>query len=187
MPVFYLLKSEIARIIYKNGETQSYHASFGPVDNESPTTTMIYSTPRWHSRAFTDDLSSYNSVELKRVLDFYKTKAKVGKFMAMAFGATGSVAAIAGAVLLIKGKKSSDGYGQDDSKREMGVGLLTSGLGAGVSVGLIGGLSFKKYKRKALLVEKELMNREVSLNQLKIRPSYNPFSKNASLSIALQF
>ena len=185
-PVFLTLKSEIARILFGNGEEESFSATVGLMNMGS---SGVYSDTPWKVPGFMDNLPGRNSLELKHSLDFYKSKARERKVMAAAFGVVGGVAAIAGIILMnsVDAKSGYSYYGSDYEKRKGGELLLVAGLGTGILVGVIGGLTSRKYKSKALLVEKELAKRKVSQNQLKIRPSFDPYQRNVSVSLSLQF
>lgn len=188
-PIFHTHKSEIAKIIYGNGETEIFTFLAAPVPVNTTEPVILYPIPPWQIPEFMSNLPYHTTHDLNRSLEFYRSKSRSTKTAAIAIGSIGTAAAIVGVILLANSKEySSYGYSYTDpEKQEIGTLLTIGGLGVGISIGLIGGLKSKQYRRKALLVEKELAKRKPRSSELKIHPSLNPFGKSMGISIALQF
>lgn len=189
-PVFHILKTDVAKITYGNGETETFanYVASSPSNSETPL--IFYPINPWLQRDFTNNLNAWRPQELRSAYQFYNSKAKSTKIVALVFGALGTAATVTGIVLLASSKKYYSSYGyyyEDYNKKEIGRGLTIGGLITGATVGLIGGINSKNYRRKAEKVRGELLKRNESLTKISLQPGYNPFNKSASLSLILNF
>ena len=187
-PTFHILKSDIARINYGNGEFQIFQNQPDALSNNSAGTVIYYPTSPWLQKDFVNNLGIWRPEDLKGAHRFYKDKSRTLKAAAIIFGVLGSAAAVTGIVLVINASREDTyGYRYNNMNREIGIPLIVSGSITGLVVGIAGGTTSKKYRRNMSLIEDELSRRKVPLSNLKIRPGYNPFNKIGSLSLVLNF
>ncbi len=187
-PVFHVLKSDIARVMYGNGETETFKIQ--PPLPGSPGNVILYPMNPWIQSGFTDDLKPWRSEDLKSAYTFYNSKAKASRTAAIVAGSIGAAATIAGIILVSGAKeiKNANGYYYEDyEKKQLGTGLIVAGLVAGTTVGTIGLIRTAVYRRKAKLVNDELIIRKETLGQLGIQPTFDPGTRNVSLSFSLRF
>ncbi len=187
-PTFHLLKSDIAKIIFGNGEVQTFSSlATGSLDTK-PGSVILYPITPWIQKDFVNDLSIWRATDLRNAYKFYTDKAKSRKKAAIVFGSIGAAATIAG-IIVATNRNWYDAYGNHyySSSDDYGAMLIAGGLTSGLLVGIIGGVTSKRYRRNANLVEQELKKRNEHLTSFSIRPSINPLTKNGSLSLVLKF
>ena len=184
-PVFHILKNDVAKVIYGNGETETFKQQ--QVSRASPENVILYPMNPWIQNGFTDDLKPWRTEDLKSAHTFYNSKAKGAKIAGIVAASIGGAATIAG-IILVSRPREYNGYGYYYSeKRDLGTGLIVAGLVAGTTIGTIGLVRSTVYRRKAKLVNEELIKRKEALGQLGIQPAFNLATRNASLSFLLTF
>ena len=187
-PIFHLLKSDISRILYGNGETETFPNHRHLPLHEKEGTIILYPTSPWLQKDFTHNLQIWRTQDLKSAYQFYRAKTKSTKIVGTVLSALGGGAVIAGIIVLNPRQESNPyGYSSYNEYQELGTFLVGSGLGLGVTAGIIGILRSKSYRRRADLVDKELKKRGDPFSFMKIRPAYNLFNHSGSLSLALKF
>ena len=187
-PTFHILKSDIARINYGNGESQVFHYQANAMSNNNAGTVIYYPTSPWLQKDFVNNLGIWRQEDLKGAHRFYKDKSRTLKTATIIFGVLGSAAVVTGIVLVISGSRDDAyGYRYNNMNREIGIPLIVSGAITGLIVGIAGETTSKKYRRNMRIIEDELSRRKEPLSNLKIRPGYNPFNKIGSLSLVLNF
>lgn len=187
-PTFHLLKSDIAKIIFGNGETQTFSNQVIASSDTKRGSVILYPVTPWAQRDFINDLSIWRPTDLRKAYKFYNDKSKSRKRSAIIFGSLGAAATIAG-ILVATNRNWYDSYGNHyySSSDDYGAALIVGGLTTGLLVGIIGGVTSKRYHRNAILVESELKKRNENLTSFSIRPSLNPVNKSGSLSLVLKF
>jgi hypothetical protein len=180
-PLFNILKSDIARIVYGNGETEIFQIPAGTPFLGDPGSVIMYPVAPWRSPGFLDNLSVWTPDELKSAKRFYQNGIKSAKSQAVVFISVGAAASFLGVILL----KTNDDYYYSEPKPGAVV------IGAGIGLGVIGSLvsygRARNFQQRRQQVDGELARRRITLNQLRIRPWLNPFARSASVSLALQF
>lgn len=185
-PLFYISKSDVAKVIYGNGESETFLNVKELVFKDNKENIVIFPVTPWTQRGFTDDLTIWKANELKSAFKFYKAKEKSSKTMGIFFGLFATAATITGVVLVRDAKqKSSYGYYYSDyDKKQIGIAVIVCGLSSGITIGTLGGLKSKKNRRMASLVQQELVRRKEPLSVF-LNPGYN--NKTGSLSLTLNF
>ncbi len=180
-PLFNILKSDIARIVYGNGETEVYVMPVvAPLyDNDA---VIMYPISPWRSPGFLDDLSIWKPEELKSARTFYQTGVKSAKAKSMVFIGVGAAASVLGIILIAT--QRNEYYEVHPSTGEI---ALIGGVGFGVIGGLACYRKARNYRRNVQQVEGELAKRRVTGTQWRIRPLVNPNTRSASVSLAFQF
>ena len=119
-PLFQILKSEVARVIYGNGETEDFsnHALAPPPIQQSPL--MYYPINPWLQRDFTDNLNIWRPQELRSAFKFYDLKSKSATRIGLVFGILGAASTITGIVLISNSNRNdSNGYYYNDVNRDI--------------------------------------------------------------------
>lgn len=188
-PVFHILKSDIARVIYGNGETETFHISAVRQGYRNSETMIYYPSSPWLFPDFTSRLTEWTPDELRGARSFYVSKYNARKATAIVSGSMGLTFSIIG-IVLISSSRTNDVYGyytNDTEKRQIGQLMLVGGLSAGIPITIANGVRAKKYKQKAALVEGEMATRKLSAGQLRFRPSFNAGNRSASVFLTYQF
>lgn len=187
-PVFHILKSDVAKVLYGNGETETFkRQKTAPVNSGN---VIVYPMSPWTQPGFTDDMKPWRSEDLKSAHTFFNSKARAAKTSAIVAASVGGAAAIAGIILVRKAKRYNNDYGyhyEDYDQKQLGTGLIVGGLVTGTVVGTIGLIKGTMYRRKAKLVNEELVKRKEPLALISIQPTVDFARKNASLSFSLSF
>ena len=187
-PIFHILKSDISRILYGNGETETFSNQRNLPFQEKAGTIILYPTSPWLQKDFTNNLQIWRTQDLKSAYQFYRAKTKSTKTVGIILSAVGAGAVIAGIIVLNPRQDSNPyGYSSYNEYKDLGVFLVASGFGSGLTAAIIGIKHSKNYRRRAGLVVEELKKRNEPFLGIRIRPSYNPFSKSGSFSFALKF
>lgn len=200
---FAIYKSEVATIIYRNGdkltfggtaeipapattnETYFSESTVPPVvpynDREQPARPAV---PR-SSRAA---IENANSETLRRNYNFYVKKANTYRTMGVVGILGGITMSAVGIGLIANGANTYNMYGttQGEGRIIAGTFLFMGGLGAGIPLTVIGFVKKRSYTKKALLVQEELRRRKVPLS-MHIKPVYSPFTNTAQLGLTMNF
>ena len=189
-PVFHILKSDIVRVVYGNGETETLHIATVRPGGRNSESMIYYPSSPWLFPDFTTRLTDWTPDELRGARNFYNSKFNARKATAIVSGAMGLTFSIIG-IVLISSSRTNDGvygyYTDDGDKRQIGQLMLVGGLGAGIPITIANGVRAKKYRKKTALVEGELAARKLSAGQLKFRPSFNANTHSASVFLTYQF
>jgi hypothetical protein len=186
-PVFYISKSEIAKVQYGNGETETFSVpKYKPQIGRE--TVIMYPVSPWLQRDFTNDLSPWRSDDLRKAYQFYNAKAKSSKRIGLIFGVLGVAATVTG-IIFVSNSRNTDsfGYYYNSENRQIGTGLIVAGVATGISVGIASGIGVGKYRRKANIVMEELVERKEPLVHLSIKPGVNLATRSAGLTFSLTF
>ncbi|MBE9465141.1 hypothetical protein ACFP1I_16000 [Dyadobacter subterraneus] len=185
-PVFHLLKSDIAKIIFGNGEILTFSNQINSPSANKQGSVILYPVRPWVQKEFINDLSIWRTTDLRNAYKYYNDRSKTGKIAAIILGSAGGAAAIAG-IIWATNRNKHDPYGYYSSTDDGPTVLIVAGLSTGLLGGLIGGIKSKKDHSNAILVGEELKKRNESLTSFGIRPTLNPLTKSGSLSLILKF
>jgi hypothetical protein len=187
-PTFHILKSDVAKVDYGNGESETFPGvdSRGGVADDN--NVILYSPYPWTQRNFTDDLSIWRPRQLTSGYKFYQGKEKSAKTLGLTFAAMGGATTIVGILMAANNKpKEYYGYYHNNQNRDIGNLLIIAGLSTGIIVGVISAVTYGKYHRRALLVKDELGKRNIPLSGVRVLPHYDFQTKNAGLSLRFSF
>jgi hypothetical protein len=187
-PTFHILKSDVSKVVYGNGESETFPSFDNRARVADGDNVILYAPYPWTQRDFTDDLSIWRPRDLKSGYNFYQGKARSSKNIGLTFAALGSAATIAG-IIMVTNNRSKDMYGYyyNNQNREIGTFLIVAGLGSGIIVGVISAVTTGKYRRRAALVKDELEKRNIPLSGISVQPHYDFRTRNTGLSLRLSF
>jgi hypothetical protein len=188
-PVFSVNKSEVASIVYGNGEVENFNLPQEIYFDEAPAPVTPYrnSAPAT-SRPRNGSLESQNTDQLRTNYNFYLKKAARYKKINL-IGVIGGVAFIGGGIGLISnGVNKLNLYGGNNGGGEIygGTLMFLAGLGGGIPLTIVGAVKKRSYTKKALLVQEELRRRKAPLS-VHINPVYNPANHSTGLSLRMTF
>ena len=192
-PVFSVAKTEIATIIYGNGEVENISAPNEQYFGETNVPPVVsYQKTEAPEQVYTGAqgiIRGRTTQQLQSNYRLYLKKAASYKTMGIVGISAGTLLTVIGIVTISSAADTynSNTYGSSttnyDAKLAGGVLLAMAGLGAGIPLTIIGLVKKNSYNKKALLVRDELRRR----NELSFRPGYNVASRAGYLSLRMTF
>ena len=191
-PVFSVTKTEIATIIYGNGEVEHIAATneqyFGETNVPPVVNYQRNETPERVYNGVQGGLSARDTKQLKSNYKLYLRKAASYKTMSIVGVSAGALLTVIGIVTISSATDTYNStYGASttsyDAKVAGGTLLMLAGLGAGIPLTIIGLVKKKSYNKKALMVRDELRRR----NELSFQPGYNPANQTGFLTLKMKF
>jgi hypothetical protein len=192
-PVFSVSKSEIASILYGNGETEHFTAQSQVYFDEAPVPPVTSSKP-YTGKALPfynlpiRTVQEWDSNQLRANYKFYLKKANTYKNVGSVGAFGGIILTGVGAILINSADKRSYGLhnGTFPEIEIAGVLFVTAGIGAGIPLTIIGFVKKKSYTKKALIVKDELRRRKQPL-AVHWAPCFNPVNQSANLAVKISF
>ena len=191
-PVFSVAKTEIATIIYGNGEVENISAPNEQYFGETNVPPVVnYQKPETPEGAYTGTqgvISGRTTQQLQSNYTLYLKKAASYKTMSIVGITAGTLLTVIGIVTISSATDTYNStYGSSttsyDAKLAGGTLLVMAGLGAGIPLTIIGLVKKNRYNKKVLLVRDELRRR----NELSFQPGYNVPSRAGYLSLRMTF
>lgn len=185
-PIFYLNKSEIASILYGNGETERISTPAAQYFEEITVQPVVPYKPESREKVEaarrpdnTNRLQANYKLYVKKA-STYKTMSIIGGSVGVLFTVVG-IATVSDAVRKYNNLQMS--YNSYENKVAGGTLLVMTGLGAGIPLTIIGLVKRKNYTKKALRVQEELRRGK----DLTLFPGYNPINQSGYLGLRLSF
>ncbi len=193
-PTFTVEKSEIASVMYSNGEVESFTstpqmqsvegnvvvAKEGALRNEE-TTIVTRETAIPRKKLFTEEIQSYGTAELRGNLNFWKKQHRKTKTSSIVFWSAiggGAIGVLAGAI-------ASDGFQNEGSPGVNAVGGTLAVLGAlSIFPAIIGSNAAKREKRNLNAVKQELIRRGEHVI-FRVQPTINYRADNGMIGLRL--
>ncbi|WP_221389556.1 hypothetical protein [Dyadobacter sp. NIV53] len=188
-PLFSIKKTEIASILYGNGDVSTFPDASSDVffkqENVSkPFELNPQPAPR---NAFEQTIYAYNPNQLRKAYQFYRSKSKHGLVLGIVSSIVGTVAMGVGSAIIVNNNDFySNGYSSYNDNSDAGAILLIGGLVGGVTFGTIGFVKAGKNGSKASRIRKELIRRREPL-AFSIKPGYNTATQSGYLSLKINF
>ena len=187
-PVFSVGKSEIASILYGNGEKEHFAEQSQVYFDEAPVPPVTSSMPSSEqARPFYNlpirTVKEWDSNQLRANYKLYLKKANTYKKMGT-IGAFGG-AAMMGIGIGIMSSSNTNSY-NSFSNFLGGYVVFIAGLGAGIPLTIVGFVKKKSYTKKALIVKDELRRRKQPLT-FHLAPGFNPANQSANLAVRISF
>lgn len=190
-PVFTLNKTDVASILYGNGEVENFDKPtdeyFAPGSVPPP---VIYKQEQPKTYNNTDGrLSGRDSDQLRSNYNLYIKKARSYRKLGFIGASAGLLFTVVGAAII----SSADNYyntgtgtyvSNDDAAA--GALLFLFGLGGGIPLTIVGFVKHKSYTKRAVEVQNELRRRNQPLS-LRLSPGFNPQTNSGYLSLKLAF
>jgi len=191
-PVFSVTKTDIATIIYGNGEVENISVPneqyFGETNVPPVVTYQKNETPESVYKGAEGVIRGRTTQQLQSNYTLYLKKAATYKTMGIVGITAGTLLTVIGIVTISSATNTYNStYGSSttsyDAKLAGGTLLVLAGLGAGIPLTIIGLVKKNSYNKKVLIVRDELRRR----NELSFRPGYNPVTQTGSLSLKMKF
>lgn len=188
-PVFTINKTEVSSIHYGNGEVEKLDKStdeyFAPGNDVPP---VISKQPERTYYNPANSLSTRDSEQLRSNFKLYAKKANFYRNMGLIGISTGVLLTVVGIVKISQWNNVYGGYSSYASNDDLNLGaaLVTTGLGAGIPLTIIGFVKSKKYTRRALDVKSELRRRNQPLS-MRLSPGFNSQTNAGYLSLKMIF
>lgn len=191
-PLFSVKKSEIASVLYGNGDVATFPDTSSDVffrqDNNTRPVEPINPQPVPRNK-FEEIIYAQNPNQLRQSYQFYRSKSKKGLVLGIVFTVLGTVSMGVGAGLITNSgyNSSSSGYYiYNNSNAEAGTALLIGGLVGGATFGTIGFVKAGKNGSKATRIKRELIRRRESVT-FNFKPGYNAATQSGYLSLRMNF
>ena len=187
-PLFTINKTEVSSIHYGNGEVEKLDKStdeyFAPGNDVPP----VIKRPERTYYNSGNSLSARDSEQLRSNFKLYAKKANFYRNMGLIGISTGVLLTVVGIVKISQWNNTYNGYGSygSDDDLTLGAALVTTGLGAGIPLTIIGFVKSKKYTRRAIDVKNELRRRNQPLS-MRLSPGFNPKTNAGYLSLKVEF
>ncbi len=186
-PEFQLSKNQIAYIKYANGEIEHFKHEVAQPNNFP----IYYAMEPWTQASFTNDLTPWRDSDLKSAKIFYEQKVKNFKILGSIFTFTGTAAVITSIAKVVKRRKEYRSYGYTHNYNSFEdpeiIGLFIGGIASTLAVDIIALSKIKRYNKYKADVISEIERRKLAFHNLKFEPSFQPFTKTASLRIVFNF
>jgi len=191
-PLFSVRKSEIASVLYGNGDVATFPDTSSDVffrqENNTRAIEPISPQPVPRNK-FEEIIYAQNPNQLRQSYQFYRSKSKRGLALGIVFTVLGTVSMGVGAGLITNSgyNSSSSGYYiYNNSNAEAGTALLIGGLVGGATFGTIGFVKAGKNGSKATRIKRELIRRRESVT-FNFKPGYNAATQSGYLSLRMNF
>ncbi len=180
-----LSKSEIAKIIYANGEVELMAPDLSPLLKPN----MALNNPErpWLHREFIDNLAYFDTNEVLGAKAYYQNRMKTFKNLAIITGTGGLALNLFGVGLIVQAQKSDVDIFQGIFYVIGGLSAFATGTALGVTGTIIGARKFHFNKKNAQTVEKELQRRGIVGSNFRFKPSINPISKSFQYGVIYEF
>lgn len=201
-PLFSVKKSEIASILYGNGEEETFEATLEVQNYYSPTNPAPASKPQEPrpvarkpatgpvkpSVQFAEDVRNSSPEHLRSMYTYYKTRSKAGMVMGIAGTSVGVIVAAIGTGIVASAMDDNGNYKsyQDELRARKGAYMMLGGFAGAITFGTVGFVKGGKNGAKASRIRRELIRRGEPLT-ISIRPSFSPTQRAGSLTLALNF
>lgn len=191
-PTFSIEKTEIASIIYGNGEIETFNAKSEIYFDEDPVPAVVpYKSKEPVKRLKRGTAQTLDRDQLKFNYNFYLKKATKYRTMSIVGASLGSLMTISG-IITINAALRDDANGRYtnnniEARLVGGTFLILGGLGAGIPLTIIGLVKKGSYNRKAASTLQELKRRGDPLSSITIHPSFNPVNGSGQLGLRMSF
>ena len=190
-PLFSVKKSEIASVLYGNGDVATFPDTSSDVffrqENNTRSVEPISPQPVPRNK-FEEIIYAQNPNQLRQSYQFYRSKSKKGLVLGIVFTVLGTVSMGVGTGLITNsGYNNYSGYYiYDNNQAATGTALLIGGLVGGATFGTIGFVKAGKNGSKATRIKRELIRRRESVT-FKFQPGYNAATQSGYLSLKMNF
>ncbi|OJV18655.1 MAG: hypothetical protein BGO21_24330 [Dyadobacter sp. 50-39] len=201
-PLFSVKKSDIASILYGNGEEETFEATLEVQNYYAPTKPAPAARPQEPpatarkpangpvkpSAQFAEDVRNSSPDHLRSMYRFYKTRSKAGMIMGIAGTSVGAIVAAIGTGIVASAVDDNGNYKsrQDELRARRGAYMMLGGFAGAVTFGTVGFVKGGKNGAKASRIRRELIRRGEPLT-ISIRPSFSPSQRAGSLTLAVNF
>lgn len=191
-PLFSVKKSEIASVLYGNGDVATFpdvasDVFFGQENNARP---FEQNNPRPVPRnKFEEIMYAQNPNQLRQSYQYYKSKSKKGLVLGIVFTVLGTVSMGVGTALITNSGYNNNYngyYTYNSNNADAGAALLIGGLIGGATFGTIGFVKAGKNGSKATRIKRELIRRRESVT-FNFSPGYNAANQSGYLSLKMNF
>lgn len=189
-PVFSVNKTEIASVLYGNGDVATFpESSSSEFFKEEGGAKPVERNPQpLPASKFDETIFAQKSSQLKQSYQYYKSRSKNGLVSGIVWTVLGTISMGVGAALITNSGYTSNGYGSYSYNNNEGTGalLVIGGLIGGATFGTIGFVKAGKNGSKATRIRRELLRRGEPIS-LKFGPGFNPVTNSGYLSLKMMF
>jgi len=186
-PVFSVKKSEIASVLYGNGDVATFpETSTSEFFREESNVKPVERNPQPISgNTFDETIFAQKPNQLRQSYQYYRSKSKKGLVSGIVWTVLGTISMGVGSALIANSGYNGYGYNYNNDE-QTGAILVIAGLVGGATFGTIGFVKAGRNGSKATRIRRELMRRGEPL-ALKLRPGFNPATNSGYLSLKLTF
>ncbi|MCF2445076.1 hypothetical protein L0657_14005 [Dyadobacter sp. CY345] len=189
-PVFSVNKTEIASVLYGNGDVASFSETssnefFKEEGGAKPVELKPQPLP---ANKFDETIFAQKTNQLRQSYQYYKSRSKKGLVSGIVWTVLGTISMGVGTALITNSGYSYNGYGSYNYNNNEGTGalLLIGGLIGGATFGTIGFVKAGRNGSKATRIRRELLRRGEPIS-LKFGPGFNPVTNSGYLSLRMMF